>query len=43
MEWRHIFKLRAVNKRAHPQIREVMLPLLGFAKEILPVVFDDLE
>jgi len=42
-EWRHIFRLRAVNKRAHPQIREVMLPLLEEMKSLIPVVFDDIE
>lgn len=40
-EWRHVFKLRC-TPQAHPQIRQVMLPLLEeFHKEI-PVLFDDL-
>ena len=40
-EWRHIFTARC-SKKAHPQIRALMLDCLyGFAKEI-PVVFDDL-
>jgi len=25
-EWRHFFKLRAENKRAHPQLREITIP-----------------
>jgi thymidylate synthase (FAD) len=41
-EWRHIFKLRAINKKAHPQIREIMLPLLIKLIKILPEIFYDL-
>lgn len=41
-EWRSIFKLRA-DKPAHPQMREVMLPLLKEFKETLPVFFDDID
>lgn len=41
-EWRHILNLRSVNKRAHPQIREVMTPLLEEMKERIPIIFDDL-
>ena len=38
-EWRHIFDLRC-SKKAHPQMRALMLDCLqGFAKEI-PLVFD---
>ena len=40
-EWRHVISLRA-QKAAHPQIREIMLPLLVELKEKMPVVFDDL-
>jgi thymidylate synthase (FAD) len=40
-EWRHIFALRC-TKKAHPQIRTLMIPLLSELKEHLPVVFDDL-
>ncbi|MCF8104588.1 MAG: FAD-dependent thymidylate synthase [Desulfohalobiaceae bacterium] len=40
-EWRHVLKLRC-SKPAHPQIREVMLPLLQEFKERVPVLFDDL-
>jgi thymidylate synthase (FAD) len=41
-EWRHIFMLRC-TKKAHPQIRALMVPLLGELKKKLPVVFDDLK
>ena len=41
-EWRHIFKLRT-SKAAHPQIRELMIPLLKELKKIIPVLFDDIE
>jgi thymidylate synthase (FAD) len=40
-EWRHIFKLRC-SKAAHPQMRELMLPLLRELKTTIPIVFDDL-
>jgi len=41
-EWRHILRLRT-SKAAHPQIREVMLPLLAELKRRLPVLFGDIE
>lgn len=41
-EWRHFFKLRT-SKAAHPQIREVAMPLLADFKRHIPVVFDDIE
>lgn len=41
-EWRHFFKLRTA-KAAHPQMRELTIPLLAEFKEKIPVVFDDLE
>ena len=41
-EWRHVLSLRC-SAAAHPQMREIMLPLLEeFAKRI-PVLFDDLS
>ena len=40
-EWRHFFKLRTSN-RAHPQMREVSIPLLNEFKKILPVIFEDI-
>lgn len=44
-EWRHILSLRAVGTtgKPHPQMREVMIPLLEDLKERIPVIFDDLE
>jgi thymidylate synthase (FAD) len=41
-EWHHIFSLRC-DKAAHPQMRELMLPLLSEVKERIPFIFDDLE
>ena len=41
-EWRHIFKLRCA-KAAHPQMREIMIPLHKKCMEIIPVVFDDID
>lgn len=41
-EWRHFFKLRT-SKAAHPQMRELTVPLLGEFKEKIPVVFDDIK
>jgi len=40
-EWRHFFKLRT-SKRAHPQMREITIPLLEQFKKLLPVIFDDI-
>ena len=40
-EWRHIFILRT-SKRAHPQMRELMIPLLKEVKTLVPVIFDDI-
>jgi len=40
-EWRHILKLRT-SPKAHPQIRQVMIPLLAELKSKVPVIFDDL-
>lgn len=41
-EWRHFLKLRT-DESAHPQIREVAIPLLSEFKEKLPIIFDDLN
>lgn len=41
-EWRNFFKLRT-SRAAHPQIREVAIPLLNELKQKLPVIFDDIE
>jgi thymidylate synthase (FAD) len=39
-EWRHIFRLRAISGKAHPQMRELMVPLYEECREKLPDVFD---
>lgn len=41
-EWRHFFKLRTAE-RAHPQIREVAIPLLNELKGLVPIIFDDIN
>ena len=40
-EWRHFFRLRT-SERAHPQMREITIPLLRRFKELIPIVFDDI-
>jgi thymidylate synthase (FAD) len=40
-EWRNIFKLRT-PVAAHPQMRELMCPLLKELQSKIPVVFDDI-
>ena len=40
-EWRHILRLRT-SRRAHPQMRELMIPLLQELKQKVPIVFDDI-
>lgn len=44
-EWRHILKMRAegVAGRPHPQMLEVMVPLLNELKSKIPVIFDDIK
>lgn len=44
-EWREIFKLRAAGEhgKPHPQMLEVMVPLLNECKLKLPALFDDIE
>lgn len=41
-EWRNIFKLRTASD-AHPQMRELMIPLCKELKDKIPVIFDDIE
>lgn len=41
-EWRHFFKLRG-DISAHPQMREVVIPLLKDMQQLIPVVFDDIN
>jgi thymidylate synthase (FAD) len=40
-EWRHFFRLRT-SKAAHPQMRQITIPLLVSFKDYLPSVFDDI-
>jgi len=44
-EWRHILKLRAAGYagKPHPQMEEIMIPLLKELQEKIPVIFDDIE
>lgn len=39
-EWRNIFKLRC-DKTAHPQMRELMIPLRDELRQKIPVIFDE--
>lgn len=41
-EWRHFFSLRC-SKRAHPQMRQIAIPLLKEFQKQIPVIFEDLE
>ena len=41
-EWRHFLKLRTA-KAAHPQMRELTVPLLHELQERIPIVFDDIQ
>lgn len=40
-EWLHIFNLRC-SKASHPQMREIMIPILKEFYKRLPVVFEDI-
>jgi thymidylate synthase (FAD) len=40
-EWRHFLKLRT-SAEAHPQMREITLPMLRQFKEKIPIIFDDI-
>jgi thymidylate synthase (FAD) len=40
-EWRHIFRLRT-SGAAHPQMQEIMTPLLGRFVREWPILFEDL-
>jgi thymidylate synthase ThyX len=44
-EWRKFFKLRAAGEsgKPHPQMLELTIPMLKKFKELIPVVFDDIE
>ena len=39
-EWKHIFRLRAISKAAHPQMRDLMIPLYNYCSKQLPEIFD---
>ncbi len=41
-EWKHIFKMRC-QPAAHPQMREIMIPLHQECKKIIPIIFDDIK
>ena len=41
-EWRHVLKLRTASA-AHPQMRELMCPLLDEFKQKIPILFDDIS
>lgn len=39
--WRHFFIMRT-TKEAHPQMRQVTIPLLAEFKALIPILFDDI-
>lgn len=41
-EWRHFLRLRT-SEKAHPQMRELTIPLLNTLKRLIPVIFDDIN
>jgi thymidylate synthase (FAD) len=40
--WRNFFRKRC-SKRAHPQMRELSIPLLKEFQRLIPVIFDDIK
>lgn len=40
--WRHFFLMRT-SKEAHPQMRQVTIPLLEEFKKTIPLLYDDIE
>ena len=40
-EWRHFFKLRT-SSAAHPQMREIAIPILRVFQSNIPIIFDDI-
>lgn len=40
-EWRHFFRMRC-SKKAHPQMREIAVPLLRKFRDLVPIIFDDI-
>lgn len=41
-EWRHFFTLRCA-KAAHPQMRQIAIPLLKDLQSRIPIIFDDID
>lgn len=41
-EWRHFFKLRT-STAAHPQMKEIAIPMLNTFKKLIPVIFEDIQ
>jgi len=41
-EWRHVLRLRT-TRAAHPQMRQIMVPLLAMVKEVASCVFGDIQ
>lgn len=41
-EWRHVFRLRT-SKTAHPQMRQIAVPMFLEFRELLPDLFFDIE
>lgn len=41
-EWRHFFKLRT-SRASHPQMREVAIMACSKLKNLVPLIFDDIE
>jgi len=39
-ELKHIFQLRAISKAAHPQMRNLMIPLYNYCRKELPEIFE---
>lgn len=39
-EWKHIFQLRAIEKAAHPQMRDLMIPLYEHCRKEIPEIFE---
>jgi thymidylate synthase (FAD) len=41
-EWVHFFNLRT-SKAAHPQMREIAIPLLKEFQKMIPIIFDEIK
>ena len=40
--WRNFFQQRA-TKAAHPQMRQIAVPMLAEFKRLIPIIFDDIK